>query len=334
MSQKAAVSEMDKMTDHETPLSATEITFSKLFQIILSGWRVIAGSAALCFLISLVLLSGAGTTYTAKMTVAPMPSEASSGVSNSTISSALSLLGQGQAASGNQTFGHYLLLYSSLSMAERMQQKYHLLQQINVNSWDAAHQTWIQPPSWRPFFLGWLFSLSHVPMWTPPDTTTLATYLQNKVIVQSSLRSDVVTISYTDRDPAFAKQLLMELHNEANDLLRQQAQERASQKVTYLASQLSKIDVADYRETLLLLLSEQQKTLLLTQPGLPYAAEIIDPPSTPPTPSSPRPVLTVAVAILVGLVLGVLIVLFLGTVPGLSSLTNLWKGKRKKRRAA
>jgi uncharacterized protein involved in exopolysaccharide biosynthesis len=320
------------MKTDEAPKSRSEITFSRLLYLVLAGWKIIGVSVFVCFLLSLWVLSGTPATYTARMTVAPMPSEVSPGVNTSTLSSALSLLGQGGGLGGNQTFSHYILLYSSLSMADRLEQKYHLLQQINSGSWDPVHQQWIRPQSWRPFFLGWLFSLSHLPMWTPPDDTTLAAYLKSKVVMENSLKSDVVTISYTDRNPAFARQLLMELHQEANDLLRQQAEERASQKVAYLEGQLRKIDVADYRETLLLLLSEQQKTLLLTQPGLPYAAEVIDPPSTSPIPTSPRPVLTIAVSIMVGGILGVLIVLFFGPYLSLDAMSKLWKSKRKRSR--
>jgi capsular polysaccharide biosynthesis protein len=113
-------------------------------------------------------------------------------------------------------------------------------------------------------------------------------------------------------DVDFARRLMLAAHEQANIVLRDQQAQRARQQVQYLQQKLAQITVSDYRLSLLQILSAQETTLMLTQTDASFAAEILDPPVAPTTPVSPRPVLSLFVAMLVGTLVGAMIVIFLG----------------------
>jgi uncharacterized protein involved in exopolysaccharide biosynthesis len=126
------------------------------------------------------------------------------------------------------------------------------------------------------------------------------------------VQSDIVNISVQHPDPVFARRLMLMAHQEANEVLRDQVAVRAAQQVEYLQQKLLQTTVQDYRQTLLSLLSAQEKTLMLTKTSAPYAAEILTPPTSSPRPVAPRPVFGIAVSILVGILVGVSVVVFFG----------------------
>jgi uncharacterized protein involved in exopolysaccharide biosynthesis len=114
------------------------------------------------------------------------------------------------------------------------------------------------------------------------------------------------------RDVNFAKRLMLLAHEQANQVLRDQIARRAQMQSAYLEGKLSQVSVADYRATLLTMLGTQQKTLMLTQTDTSYAGEILSPPVASATPVAPRPVLSLFVAVLVGVLSGLAVVIFLG----------------------
>jgi len=116
----------------------------------------------------------------------------------------------------------------------------------------------------------------------------------------------------TSSNPEFAKKILLAAHKEANAVLREMVARHASQQVIYLQDKLAGITIADYRATLLQILSSQEKTLMLTQNNAPFAADIVSPPTASYVPSSPRPLLFVALAAVIGAMVGQAFVAFFG----------------------
>jgi uncharacterized protein involved in exopolysaccharide biosynthesis len=298
------------MTDDTSPPSFREISLRQLLDRAQAGWRTPVIFAVIAIVLALISLSMARPVYLVEMSVVPAPSsQTETGMSSSGgLTSLLGLAGGGQ----NSSYTRYQKLLTSTVVAERMQQKYDMLHVVFADLWDKKQKKWVQPVKLRDTLLGWLFALSHVPVWTPPDITDLAAYLQGNILIVPSVQSDIVAISSRHPDPVFARRLLLMAHTEANIVLRDQVAARATQQVAYLQRKLGQTTVEDYRQTLLSLLSAQEKTLMLTQTSAPYAAEVLTPPVFSARPVAPRPVLTIAVAILVGVLAGVSVVVFFG----------------------
>jgi hypothetical protein len=288
-----------------------EISLNLILTRIRIGWRTPAVITVTAVAFALYTLANARPMYHVEMTVIPAPNTNGENIPNigGTIGTLLNFTGGAQAGTD---YVRYQRLIMSPVVAQRLQDRYGMLQKVFSSQWDNEHRRWVAPPSMRRTLLGWLFSLAHVPSWSPPDAIALSGYLQGQFVIIPSPTSDLVQISIDAADPVFARRLLVAAHTEANGLLRDQIARRAHQQVQYLDSKLQQTTVADYRATLLALLSSQEKTLMMTQTDASFAAEIVNPPMFSPVPVSPRPVLSIAVAILAGMLSGFAIVVFLG----------------------
>ena len=274
------------------------------------GWRTCLVFVALAMIAVLAYLPFQTPSYRVKMTVMPVPSEQGQISSGSGGGALTSLLGIGQGQDSN--YIRYQKLLTSPAVAQRMQDKHQMLQVVFSSNWDPQDKKWVPIQTMRGFLTGWLLRLAHVPTWTKPDVSALSDYLTNKLLIVPSADSDLVTISMDGPDIAFSKRIMLDAHEQANDVLRDQVARRARQQVAYLEGKLTETQVADYRATLLAILSSQEKSLMLTQTNASFAAELVGQPVASATPVSPRPVLSLAIAIVVGVLLGLLTVVLFG----------------------
>jgi hypothetical protein len=288
----------------------SEFNLGVIVDRLIRGWGTLAAIAGIFALVALAVLPTLRPVYSVHMLVLPAPTDqAASGNSGGTISALLGIVG-GSPQGSNYT-RYQNLLYSD-AVAQRMQNKYGMLQYVFRSQWDAKNHTWIQPHTLRGDMTAWLLRLAHVPVWSPPEITQLASFLKGHLIVLPSTTNDILDVSMDDRDVEYATRIILAANEETNAILRDQVGHRAGQQVAYLQRKLAQTTVEDYRQALLALLSSEEKTLMLTQTDASYAAEIISPPMASPIPVSPRPVLTLFVAILVGGIIGSAIVIFFG----------------------
>jgi hypothetical protein len=274
------------------------------------GWRTPIVFALVLGTFTVLALTGSKPVYRVTMTVMPAPSD--QGTESMAASGGALTAFLGLANGGNVNFTRYQKLLSSTVVAQRLQDKYGMLQLVFARNWDAQHHVWVPYATWRNYLLDWLLRLSNLPTFSAPDATALAHYLDSQLIIVPGATNDILTISMDSGDVAFAKRVMLAAHEQANQVLRDQIARRAQMQSAYLEGKLSQVSVADYRATLLAMLANQQKTLMLTQTDASYAGEILSPPVASATPVAPRPVLGLFVAILVGILSGLAVVIFLG----------------------
>lgn len=288
-----------------------EFSFGTILQRARQGWLTPVVFVAVLAVFTLLSLIGSQPAYRVTMTVVPAPSDQGPQSMSSASSGALSAI-LGMGSGGNVNFMRYQKLLSSTVVAQRLQDKYGLLQQVFAGNWDAERKVWVPHYTMRAYMLIWLLKLSNLPTWAAPDSTALANYLASSLVVLPGVSGDIVTITMDSPDVAFAKRVMLAAHTEANQVLRDQVARRATLQSAYLEGKLATISVEDYRATLLAMLGAQQKTLMLTQTDASYAAEILSPPVASPIPVAPRPVLGLFIAVLVGTLSGLAVVIFLG----------------------
>lgn len=287
-----------------------EFSIATLLTRARDGWRTPLVFAIILAMFTVLNLVGSRPVYRVTMSIVPAPSDQGAQAMMPTSGALTTLLGMGSG--GNVNFMRYQKLLSSPVVAQRLQDRYGMLQFVFSGNWDKNKKVWIQRKTTRDYMLGWLLRLSNLPTFTPPDVTTLAKYLESQLVLVPATTSDIVTVTMDSSDVEFAKHVMLTTHAEANQVLRDQVALRARQQVAYLQGKLAETSVQDYRATLLAMLGNQEKTLMLTQTDASYAAEILSPPMASPTPIAPRPVLGVFIAVLVGLMSGLTVVIFLG----------------------
>jgi uncharacterized protein involved in exopolysaccharide biosynthesis len=288
-----------------------ELDLSLIWNRALHGWKTPALLAAIGIMYTISTFPLAQPVYRVQMTVTPAPAQQTSAATSG--GGGLSML-LGLAAGGGSTdYARYQDTLTSTAVADRLAKKYNMLKIVFAGEWDAKNNRWVPPkPTLVSTVKGWFIRLANIRPWNPPDATALAAYLKGHLLITPSTLTDITVIEMESPNPQLAVKLMLAAHTEANQVLSDQVAARAREQVRYLEGKLATTSVSDYRATLLALLSQQEKTVMLTQTNTSYAADILSPPIVWPTPVSPRPVLSLFVAALVGTLIGLLITIFFG----------------------
>jgi hypothetical protein len=234
-------------------------------------------------------------TYTAEMTVAPnrMVDPGGEGSSGG-LSSLIGLNGPMDAQ-----FELYLSTRKSNLLAQRMMATPGVPQKIFKAFWDPETQQWRPPAGLIQDMKRGLNSAMGFASWTQPTPGDLQGFLDKAFTVEGNKRTLITKISFSDPDPAFAKWLMTTVHDQAEAILKDEAQQRTRIMIAHAVHELSVVTVAEQRSALIQLLSQQEKQLLMIDKNLPYAAVVVDPPSADLPDNAPRPLRNIFVALVV-----------------------------------
>jgi uncharacterized protein involved in exopolysaccharide biosynthesis len=295
----------DKMPDPSFAENR-EISFRHLAFLVTENWRTLLLAATIAFFIAVIALLLIQPRYTIAMKVTAIPQQNGTGnISGLGAITGLSTLLKGQT---DEQFRRYQTALTTVELGHRMLSHSDLIQNAFPGSWDAKQR--IYRPRKR--LLGPLYALLGEPSTAPFTGATVAEYLSDRLkIDQPEDQTDIITISISSPDPTFAIKLLQTVHHEAVEMLRTAAAERADRMISYLRDRLITVTVQDSRVSLLSLMAEQENLRLLSQPGVSYAAEILDPPHSSDLPTFPKPALFLAIAIVIGSAIGFVLVILL-----------------------
>ena len=217
---------------------------------------------------------------------------------------ALSGLAGGKLGGNNvNSMDRFTFLLTSTRLAERQIARRPILLVLFPERWDARHRGWVPPTGFVQGISESLKQIFGIPTLIAPDKFAVAkTYEKN--LAQAKIGdTELIRISYNDKDPARAVQVLRWIVDDANEIVRGDAAQRAQQQSAYLRERLRTSTIQDYRETLLSLLAQEEQTLMLSSSRLPFAADTIEGESTSPVPTSKRPFTTMMAGALLGLML-------------------------------
>ena len=244
--------------------------------------------------------------YTARMVVAPLGAAGESGISNNIPTplrrSVTSLLG---ASYETTEFDKLRAVLHSIPLAERLQEKYRLLQVFHPGMWDAKAGRWHPPPpdDWFSRLKKSVRSALHIPGLRPPDIPLLAGYLQQ--IQVEPFEDTSLRMLYLDHhDPQLAAYLLDLAFREAEEVLRQRKIDQYRAQLDYVRNRIQKITVVEHRVVLINLMGSIERQIMAVQANQPVAGEIMRPVWVDPWPSRPRSEIILTWSTVVGLLLG------------------------------
>lgn len=297
------------------------IDLHEMAMVVLHGWRIVAATVVVFLVLAIINLHTSPSIFAVKMVVTQVQGTGEQGSSRmNSLSSLAQLAGLNLGPSAGQSasqFRYYLDSLHSRDLADELAKNQDLMKSIFAREWDAQSQTWREPsPTIFQNIKGgimWVLGARPLP-WTPPDGARLQEYLSEpgSLDVQEDIkRLDHATIEIDSANPEFAVKLLKTVNWTANEHLRAKALRRATQYIDYLSNELSTVTVAEHREAIMHALSEQEKFKMSADSGAPYAADVFDKPSVSQKRLAPRPSQAYPVAILKGLLVGSVLVLFL-----------------------
>ncbi len=287
------------------------VSLRDLLVRVVKGWKIVLAVVVLSVALSTYSLMNAAHIYTVRMVIAPVGSQALNASSvQGSLSSKLAAFGLPVSGGRDAGLERFLQVMKSVRLAERMQVKYGLLQTIWKGSWDAENKKWLSPQ------YGWVGSLKNrvveafgLPTWAPPSTVSLAGYLGS--IGNEMLDGDMRSLVFRHDDPDFGIWLLNSVFTETDSMMREEATIWNERKIEYLQNKLQGVTIQEYRQTLLALVAKEERGRMLLQSDLPFTVDVMDAPYASPMPTSPRPLRSLILSLIGGLIVGAVLALFI-----------------------
>ena len=291
---------------------ADEITLRSLWSTFRRGLWLLAATALAVVVLTAIWLKLGEPTYDASMVVAPADRDRAA-ASRLAVEleqyASLATLAQTPARLEQvSTIDRYLQLMGSVRLAERLEAEHQVMRRVFQDQWDEAAQTWRPPSGPLARLKGGVLAFFGYPDWAPPTARHLADWLGEQIVVGRYAGTALRELRLSHEDGAFAAELLTAVHAISDEMLRQDALARAQSQVASLEEQLARVTEPARRAALEEALHEQYEVEALLQDDQPYAAEILSPATAAPLPSAPGPLLLLALALVVGLILGTFVV--------------------------
>jgi hypothetical protein len=214
--------------------------------------------------------------YEASLVVQPSGGSEGISASQSRISSALGIAVGGSSQAS--TFGRLEVLIGSVTLAEKLQERHKLLQEIYAGQWSEESREWKRPvgksferdQKIRQFF--------GLPLWSPPNVEDLARYLGGAIKIREAESNGFFEVAVSHPNPEFALKILRLTYFASDDMARNQDLVESKMRREYIQAQLGEASLLDSRQALIGLLTGEERRAMLLSSDLPYAARIIEPP--------------------------------------------------------
>ena len=169
-----------------------------------------------------------------------------------------------------------------------------LLPVLFADEWDAVNGRWKDddPENW------------------PDIRDGVEFFIEDVRSVDENTTSGLVTLAIEWTDAELAAQWADKLILRINERLRTRDLKNSEQRLAYLYAQLQKANLVELRQAISRLIESEVQTITLAQAEAEYAFKIIDPPRVPNEQVSPRQALIAVLSMLIGIIVGVLAVLF------------------------
>lgn len=289
--------------------SDDDLTLPGLLRALGRGLWLIAACALLALLIGVAILKATEPKYTATMVVAP------AGIDLGAASRlATSLEQYANLASLAQTpvkleqvapIERYVELLTSVRLARRLAEDRGMLQRVFAPGWDDEAGSWT-PPSGLAKLIAWdLPAFFGYPGWSPPDARTLAGALDDAIEVERIEAGALREVTLDDPDPRLASELLAMAHETANGLLHAETMSSIERQIERIETALQGTDDPREREALETVLAEQHEARARMAATSAVGAEFVSAPEPSARPTSPHPLLILALFVAGGVALGV-----------------------------
>ena len=258
--------------------------------------------------LAVIYLHFATNYYTASMIILPAQNLSGADRLNSSLGGLASLAGV-RLSPNNATapFESYLMRINTHETAEAMMRRADIASVVFPNGWDEKKRTWLEKRSVVGDFVAQLrwFVVGRQTLWSPPDAVAMEEFIKQRVGVNRDKDTGSVTLSFDNKDRNFAIHFLTILNQTIDGSVRAAALRDSEAYIDYISRKLKSVTVTEQRQSLTALLSDEEKKAVLAGSGLPYAAEVFSAPFAPLTPNKPQALLTLVIAIAIGIALGV-----------------------------
>lgn len=295
----------------------TDISIRDLLVRLRKQWRWIAACVAAAFILGVVYLNVATYKYTVTLNVTPVQDQAPS-LSNQ-FGDIASLIGINLPFdSEDSLFQLYRTAVRSQVAARAVMENPELLRRLFEEEWSDADEQWKEPVGLKSVLRSVASTVlgEQTFAWTPPSLGRVTEFLQSEVRITEDRDSPMLSISMDHADPELASEILLTMHNAADEMLRERILDRTSVYIDYLTRKLDSTIVAEYRQALADTLSSQEKLRMFASADTRFVADVFDQVVVSERPTVPNPLFVVAFSVVFGLFVGVALAVFRPASPG------------------
>lgn len=175
------------------------------------------------------------------------------------------------------SFDRFKMILTSMQLAQRMQEKYGLMQKIWATSWDSNTLRWVRPSGEDFEREERRRAMLRQNLWTAPDLETLAAYIGGKVKVERTKAEGFYELSVKHRDGNEALWLLNTTFAEADAILREVAREQSLQRRRFIERQMESRTMLYVQETLRALLAQELTKEISLEAPVSYVGTVVEP---------------------------------------------------------
>jgi hypothetical protein len=292
--------------------AARDITIPGLVQTLWRGLWLVLAAILLAVLVSAVALKLRSPLYTANMIVAPAQTDLGAASQLAIeLEQYANLAALAQTPAKLETVSdleRYVQLFGSTTLAARLQDEHGLMQSAFADIWDAERQVWLRPHGALASFEAAVLGFFGFPAWTEPDIGQLAEWLASQIAINRLGGGALLRLRIEHAKPEFAASVLEMVHDAADDLLREESLGRVGGQIAQIEGELAAATTPTRRQALEEVLVGQYQAQALLRADQPYAAQIVVPAKASAGPTSANPLLILALAAVVGAIVGVFLV--------------------------
>ena len=299
------------MTDFRPDLADDEIDLRELFTKLWRGRWVIASLCSVALVLASFYLHIAARKYTVSMTFKPVIEEGA-GPNLAGLGGLASLAGVSLPQSGSGDFATFRTLLRSEEVAERVIAATELLPAIFKNEWDAQQAQFRKPP--RGLLGRSLSGLKSILTgdekrdYIAPNPQRLSIFMDRTLGLSVNNETGFLTVSAESEDPETLVALIVAATEATDQLMKERYIVNAEQTLQFYQSKILTSRSREHREALAKLISAEDQKLMLTSEGRHFVAEPLTRATTSMDPTSPKSVLVLALALVLGLFSGAALV--------------------------
>lgn len=300
------------MTDLGPNLADDEIDLRELFVELWRGKWLILFISRVSLALASLYLNGAVRKHTVSMTFKPVIEESSS-PNLAGLGGLASLAGVSLPQSGSGDFATYRTLLRSQEVAERVIATTELLPAIFKNEWDAQNAQFREPS--RGVLRQSLSGLKSVLTgdekgdYIAPNPQRLSIFVEDTFALTLDKETGFLTVSAESDDPELIVALIVAATEATDELMKERYIINAEQTLQFYQSKILISRSREHREALAKLISAEDQKLMLTSEGRHFVAEPLTRATISMAPTSPKSVLVLALALMLGGCVGAAFVL-------------------------
>jgi uncharacterized protein involved in exopolysaccharide biosynthesis len=278
-----------------------------------AAWRgrlIFLEVIAACVLIALIFIHLQRPQYTAITVIAQQEAGQSNPLNNSSALKALSSL-TGNEVGMQSEIDEFLNLLTTPSVSGRLIERLPVMEHIFHSEFDPEKKQWKRPQGLLSGVKGVVYPALGIPPKPSLSEFDLAAYISRHVNVSKDRATSLVSVSFSDPDPAFAVRFLSTLFNVADEQMRDAIKIRAGNNVKSLGRIISTLDNADLKLSLITIFQTQEQRYMLASSGDTYAFRYVQPPATSGQQTWPAVWAILGVAIITGAAISFLLSLLI-----------------------